>query len=66
MYIRNAYRNEVETVAGYIIRDDSRGASRYTFLTARLDSVQMSDYKEKRYIATVPLSSSHNPMALSL
>jgi hypothetical protein len=56
----------METVVGYIKRDDSQGVSWFTCLTAKLDSVQMSDYKEKRYIATVQLSGSHNPMALSL
>jgi hypothetical protein len=51
----------METVVGYIKRDYSQGVSWFTCLTAKLDSAQMSNYKEKRYIATVQLSGSHNP-----
>jgi hypothetical protein len=56
----------METVAEYTKRDDGQGVSWFTCLTARLDSVQMSDYKEKSYIAIVQLSGLHSPMVLSL
>lgn len=40
----------METVAGYTKSDDSQGDSWFTRLTAKLDSVQISDYKEKNIL----------------